>query len=174
MRERDSEPEGTDEGTPPDVRDLPPGVSGPPGWLLSVIKDQRVAFLFVGGINTVVGTLWYWLFWWLLKDVGGRYAHYVALVPTYVAAILCAFFLYRKLVFRVSGHVWRDLIRFSSVYLTTFLLNFPLMGLMVDVIGLSPMWAQVVNVFITTVASYVFHKRFSFKRTDAERAAEEA
>ena len=153
-------------------RDLPPGVSGPPGWLLTVIKDQKFAFLIVGGINTVVGTLWYWVFWALLKDVGGKYAHYVALVPTYVFSILCAFVLYRKLVFKVKGHVLRDLLRFSSVYVTTFLLNIPIMWLMKDVLGFHPMVSQIINVAVVTVSSFVFHKRFSFKRTDEENAAD--
>lgn len=128
----------------------------------------------VGGVNTVVGTLWYWLFWFLLKDVGGRFGHYIALVPSYILSILCAFFLYRTIVFRVKGHVLRDLLRFASVYVTTFLLNIPLLALMTDVLGMSPMWAQVVNVAVMTVTSYVFHKRFSFRRSAAERAAEES
>lgn len=156
-------------------RDLPPGISGPPGWLLKVIRDERVAFLLVGGVNTVVGTVWYWVFWSLLKNTG-RWAHIYSLVPTYLAAILCAFFLYRTLVFRVKGHVWRDLLRFSSVYLTTFLINIPLQGLLTDVLGLHPMVSQVINVGITTVMSYVFHKRFSFRRTarDLEEDSKEA
>lgn len=156
-----------------DAPQAPPGVSGPPGWLLKVVRDQRVAFLMVGGVNTVVGTLWYWLFWFLLEDVGGRFGHYFALVPSYILSILCAFFLYRTVVFRVKGHVFRDLLRFSSVYVTTFLLNIPLLGLMTDVLGMSPMWAQVVNVAVMTVTSYVFHKRFSFRRSPAEKAADE-
>lgn len=159
-----------DESSASFSRELPPGVSGPPGWLLSVIKDQRVAFLIVGGINTVVGTLWYWLFWFLLKDIGGRYAHFVALVPTYIFSILCAFVLYRKLVFKVRGHVLRDLVRFSSVYVTTFLLNIPLMWFIKDVLGFHPMIAQVLNTLVMTVSSFIFHKRFSFRRTAKELA----
>lgn len=117
----------------------------------------------------MVGTLWYWLFWALLRDVGGRNAHFIALVPTYVFAILSAFILYRKLVFRVEGHTVRDLLRFSTVYITTFLANIPLMWLMKDRLGFHPMVAQVLNTGVVTVASFVFHKRFSFKRTADER-----
>ena len=164
-----------DEGLTPDEEveaKAPPGVSGPPGWLLKVVRDKRLAFLMVGGVNTVVGTLWYWLFWFLLKDVSERFGHYIALVPSYIMSILCAFFLYRTVVFRVKGHLLRDLLRFSSVYVTTFILNIPLMALMTDVLHISPMWAQVLNVAVMTVTSYVFHSRFSFKRTDAETSVE--
>lgn len=150
-------------------RDLPPGVSGPKGWLFKVIKNEKLAFLFVGGVNTVVGTVWYAVFYWMMRGVGGRLGHYLALVPTYIASILCAFFLYRTLVFRVRGHVLRDLLRFSSVYLTTFLVNIPLMAVMTELLHLSPIVAQVVNVIITTITSFVFHKRFSFRRSPSER-----
>ena len=34
--------------------DLPPEAA-PPGPLIRLVRDQRVAFLVVGGINTVVG-----------------------------------------------------------------------------------------------------------------------
>lgn len=154
-------------------RDLPPGVSGPPGWLLSVVKDQRVAFLIVGGVNTIQGTLWYWIFFALLGPLFGRLGHMVALVPTYAAAIFCAFLLYRKFVFKVKGHFVRDLLRFSTVYLTMFLINIPVLWLLVDVLHLSPYVAQVVNVAVTTVSSWVFHKRFSFRRTTSELAEQE-
>ncbi len=159
-------------GDAPD-RDLPPGVSGPPGWLLTVVKDQRVAFLIVGGINTIQGTLWYWVFYALLGPLAGSFGHMVALVPTYAAAIFCAFLLYRKFVFKVKGHFVRDLLRFSTVYLTMFLINIPMLGLLVNVLHLSPYVAQVLNVAVTTVASWVFHNRFSFRRTESELAEQE-
>ena len=42
------------------------------------------------------------------------------------------------------------------------------MWLMADVLGLPAIWAQVVNVAVSTVVSYVFHKRFSFHRSETE------
>lgn len=46
------------------------GMSGPDGPLLRLVRDRRLAFLIVGGVNTAVGFLWFVLFtflfdaWW--------------------------------------------------------------------------------------------------------------
>src|SRR5450759_3646935 len=45
---------GLDRGVSPEAAP-PGGMSGPPGLLLRLIRDQRVAFIAVGAINTVVG-----------------------------------------------------------------------------------------------------------------------
>ena len=84
-------------------------------------------FLMVGGVNTVVGALWFVLFDALLGHRWNGWGHYPALVLTYVFSILCAFVLYRKVVFRVHGHVWRDLMRFASVYVVAFVINLGLL-----------------------------------------------
>src|SRR3954453_262492 len=111
--------------------EAPPGVTGEDGLLLRVIKDRRVAFLFVGGLNTAIGTLWFLLFDSLLGTKWNGYGHYPALVITYVFSILCAFVLYRRIVFKVHGNVSRDLARFSTVYLSAFAVNLVLLWVMV-------------------------------------------
>ncbi|MEP7036323.1 MAG: GtrA family protein, partial [Actinomycetota bacterium] len=85
--------------------------SAPPGWLLRVVKDQRVAFLAVGATNTVFG---YTLFALLLLLLGHR-LYLVALVIAYIISVLLGFVLYRNLVFKVRGHVLADLWRFVTV-----------------------------------------------------------
>ncbi|WP_254666590.1 GtrA family protein [Humibacillus sp. DSM 29435] len=143
---------------------LPAGLEGPPGLLLRVVHDRRVAFLLVGGLNTVIGALWFLLFDHLIGARWGGHGHYPALVLTYVAAILCAFVLYRRLVFRVHGHVLRDLARFSTVYVSAFAVNIVLLGLLVDGLGWRPFPSQCLITFVTTVFSWVGHHRFSFRR----------
>lgn len=100
-----------------------PAMTGPPGILFRVFRDQRVLFLVVGGVNTVVGTAWFALFDGLIGHRWNGFGHYPALVLTYIVAILCAFVLYRTVVFRVRGHVIRDLMRFSLVHVTAFFVN---------------------------------------------------
>jgi putative flippase GtrA len=95
--------------------ELPVGVSGAPGRLLTVARDQRVVFLAVGAVNSASGFFWFALFYWL---VGQRYGYLTALALAHVTSVSCAFWLYRHLVFRVRGHIWRDLARFETVYLS--------------------------------------------------------
>jgi len=141
--------------------DAPGDMPGPPGLLFRVVRDQRVAFLAVGAVNTVFG---YLCFAGLLLLLGqSRYL--VALVCAYVIAVLFAFVLYRFLVFRVRGHVLTDLWRFSTVYLTSLAVNFVLLPLLVEFAHLRVLLAQALIVLVTSIMSWMGHKHYSFRRS---------
>lgn len=136
-------------------------MEGQPGPLLGLVRDQRIAFVLVGVVNTVVGYGWFVFFEFTI----GRYWGYLAsLAFAHVFSVLCAFMLYRRLVFRVRGHVWRDLGRFELVYLVSISINFALLPLLVEVGQLPPLLAQASIIFVTTLISYFGHSRFSFRR----------
>ena len=136
-------------------------MSGPPGWLPRVVRDQRVAFLLVGAVNTVVG---YLCFAGLLLLLGQR--HYLAaLVCAYVIAVLFAFVMYRFVVFRVRGHVFSDLWRFATVYLSSLAVNLVLLPVLVELAGVPVLLAQALIVLVTAVISWAGHKHYSFRRT---------
>jgi putative flippase GtrA len=138
----------------------PGGMSGQPGWFLKAVKDQRVAFLIVGVINTAVGFLCFAGFLALL----GQQRYMVALVCSHVIAVLIAFVLYRFVVFRVRGHVLSDLWRFETVYLAALAVNLVLLPVLVEFAHLAPLMAQVLILVVTTMMSWVGHKNFSFRR----------
>ena len=138
----------------------PGGMSGPPGWLLRIVRDQRVAFLIVGGINTVVGFLCFAGFLALF----GQRRYLLALVCAHVVAVLIAFVLYRFVVFRVRGHVLADLWRFETVYLSALAVNFVLLPVLVEFAHLPALLAQALIVLVTSVMSWMGHKHYSFRR----------
>ena len=137
------------------------GISGPPGPLLRLVRDHRIAFLIVGVANTVIGFLWFTLFLYTAGEVWGYMS---ALVLSHVAAVLCAFVLYRRFVFRVRGNTLRDLARFELVYLVALGVNAVLLPILVELGGLEPLLAQALIVFVTTLISYFGHRHFSFRR----------
>jgi putative flippase GtrA len=141
----------------------PAGISGPPGWFLRVVRDQRVAFLIVGAINTVVGYLCFAGFLAIL----GQQHYLAALACAYVVAVLFAFVLYRYVVFRVRGHLLADLWRFVTVYLSALAVNFVLLPVLVEIAHLRVLVAQALIVFVTSVMSWVCHKNYSFRRTSS-------
>lgn len=141
----------------------PGGMSGPPGWLLRVIRDQRVAFLVVGGINTVVGFLAFAAFLVLF----GQQKYLTALVSAHVVSVLIAFVLHRFVVFRVRGHLLTDLWRFETVYLSALAVNFALLPLLVEVAHLPVLLAQVLIMAVTSVMSWLGHKNYSFRRSSS-------
>ena len=151
-----------------DAQIRPPAkMTGVPGPLFRLIRDQRVAFLIVGGMNTAIGTLWFIFFLWLFPH--GATGYLGALACAHIAAVLCAFVLYRRFVFRVTGHVLRDLARFELVNLSTLSFNFAALPVLVELFGWPVLLSQLVITGATVVYTWFAHRGFSFHRSRAER-----
>lgn len=129
-----------------------------------VLADQRIRFLMVGGVNTVVGyAIFAALTYWVLADV--PFGYLISLIISYAIAITLAFVLYRRFVFPVKGNVVRDFLRFVSVYAVAIGANILALPALVEVVGLHPLPAQAIVLVVTTILSFVGHKYFSFRRS---------
>jgi putative flippase GtrA len=146
-----------------------PSESAPPGPLIRLFNDRRAAFLVVGGINTVVG---FGIFVACSQSVGHLVEHRFGKVGAalltigiaHVLAVLFAFGMHRRFVFRVRGHVLRDLMRFWSIYLTGLAMNVVVLPVLVT-LGLQRIPAQAIIVVANTLLSYFGHRHFSFRRS---------
>lgn len=139
----------------------PAGMTGPVGPLMRVVKNQKIAFLMVGGVNTALGTGWF-VVWQLL--IGERFGYHAAIVLGYLCNVLCAFAMYRYLVFRVRGHFFKDLVRFFVVNFGAFLANISLMTVAVSLLRFPPIPSQLVVTAIMAVVSFFGYRDFSFRR----------
>lgn len=128
-----------------------------------ILGDQRVRFIIVGGVNTLVG---YTVFAVLTTSVFGtlRFGYLLSLLVSYAVAIVLAFLLYRRFVFAVSGRWWLDFVRFVSVYMLAIGINFLALPALVELVGLHPLVSQAMVLVATTLLSFVGHKLFSFRR----------
>ena len=135
-----------------------------------LVADERVRFLVVGGINTVVG---YALFAILQITAGHVIGYLGSLYGSYVIAVTLAFVLHRRFTFQVhgTGNRFVDFVRFASVYVVSLAANTVVLPVFVELVGLDPLVAQAVSVVVTTVVSYFGHKYFSFRRTSAPEPA---
>jgi putative flippase GtrA len=125
-------------------------------------RDQRVAFMGVGAFNTLIGAV----FFVALELTLGRVAGYlVVLLFAHVLSVLCAFVLHRRLVFRVTGNVLVDLVRFEMVYLSGLAINMVLLPVLVEVVQLPVILSQFLIVSVTALVSFFGHKHFSFRRS---------
>jgi len=136
-------------------------MSGAPGPLFRLIRNQKVAFLMVGAANTAIG---FGFFVFFELTIGVVYGYLVTLVFAHVFSVICAFFLYRTFVFKVRGNFFGDLARFELVYLTSLGVNFVLLPILVELAGLPPITAQALIVFVTAMISFFGHRDFSFRR----------
>lgn len=143
---------------------------GPRGWLFRVVRDQRVAFLIVGAVNLGLGFIAFFAFddlWRAWAPGLGGWHSTVVLASAHVVTVPPAFVFYRTLVFRVRGHVWRDLARFESVLLGSLLANWVLLVPMTEVAHLAPKVAQTIIAALQVIWSWFGHKYFSFRRAPA-------
>jgi putative flippase GtrA len=139
-----------------------------PAALRTLTGDQRVRFLVVGGLNTgfslvlfVVFELWF----------GTKVYSFVPLCLAWLISLVCVFFLHRRVVFRVRGHVFRDLARFAAVNAGTLAINVGVLFVVSDLLGWPRIPWQVGITAATVVVSYLGHTYFSFHRTPEERLA---
>lgn len=136
--------------------------SGPPGPLLKIVKDQRVAFLLVGGANTAFSTGLFIV----LALAFPQSPSFVLLTASWLVSLISVFFVYRKLVFRVKGHVWLDLGRFALVNLTSLLVNIVLLSLFADILQFPRIPTQIAITVLSVCISYFGHRYFSFRRKE--------
>ncbi|GAB3605492.1 hypothetical protein GCM10027413_09010 [Conyzicola nivalis] len=135
--------------------------------ILALLADERVRFVLVGGVNTLLGYGLFAAFW---LTVGDRIGYLGSLYASYAVAIVAAFLLHRRFTFRVNGtgSVVVDFLRFASVHLVALIINTVALPLLVEGAGMYPLAAQAIVVVVTTLVSYFGHKLFSFRRAAHE------
>lgn len=136
-----------------------------------ILTDQRFRYLIVGGINTVLSL---GLFIGLDAWFGPGVPSFVPLTLAWAISVVCVFFAQRALVFKVTGHLWRDLFRFVLVNSGALGINLVLLFLVADLLGAPRVPAQLVITVGTVILSYLGHKHFSFSRKPSVTAAEES
>ena len=137
------------------------------GPLGRLIRDQRIMFLIVGAMNTVIGTAYFVLFELAFGAGLGRFGYLVSLGCAHVASVLTAFVAQRYLVWRVRGHIWLDLFRFWLVSLTTLGLNAVSLPLLVELSGWPPILCQLLITAVIAIGTFFAHRDFSFRRRGA-------
>ncbi len=129
--------------------------------LKKLLSDQRSLFLIIGAANTILATV---IFAGLVHFFGPEVPSVVSLIISWFVSLLTGFFAHRVFVFRVSGRIFPDLMRYASVTYVTLVFNISALALLSDVLGLPPVPVQIGVILVAIVFSYVGHKFFSFRR----------
>ena len=122
-------------------------------------RREQLLYLVVGGWNTVFG----YVAWALLQYLLGDHLHYlVVVVLSWPIAVLNAYLGYRYVVFRSRASVFRELPRFSLVYLVTLLVNLVLLPIALRVTPFNIYVVQALLTGVVVICSYLAHKYYSF------------
>lgn len=127
-----------------------------------LIQNEKIRFLAVGSFNTLIG----YLTFSILQFRFGQSIGYIgSLIISHLFVSILAFYLYRKLVFKVQGRLFLDFIRFQGVYSISLILNIVILPMFVQVVGINPYFGQALSICVVTILSFIGHKLFSFRRT---------
>jgi putative flippase GtrA len=123
-------------------------------------RREQILYLVVGGWNTLFG----YLVWALLQCLLHDYIYYLfILVIAWVPAVLNAYLCYRYFVFRSRGSIWRELPRFSLVYVFTLCIGLIGLPILLRVLPFSIYVTQGLFTAAMVIFSYLAHRYFSFK-----------
>lgn len=123
-----------------------------------LFKIQQIRFLFVGGLNTIVG---YGSFA-LLIFFGLNYL--IANTISYIIGVIHSYLWNKNFTFKSKNKSISEVIRFIFVYIVNYLIGLGVLYILVDKIGLDKYLAGALNLIITTLISWFGHKYFSFKQ----------
>lgn len=127
----------------------------------SLLRDQRARFVLTGAANTAFG---YACFVSIQLLVGVRLGYMWTLLMSHIVSVVFAFFMHRRLVFKVTGSLIGDLFRFETVYLFGLAINASLLPLAVEGARLPVLLAQGGITALNAAVSWVGHSRFTFYR----------
>lgn len=131
---------------------------------------EALRYLVVGGLNTVVGYATFAAFnFWLTGRL--PYPYMFANLFANVVAITFAFAGYKFFVFKTKGNWVREYLRTYVVYGSSTLVGLAILPALVYLLGrimqtaaAVPYVAQALCTCIVVAASFVGHKRFTFRR----------
>lgn len=121
---------------------------------------QKIAYLFVGGWNTLVGYLVFAALW---AAFGETWSYAVVLAVAYVISSLQAYWAYKLVVFKSSAPFVKEFPRFAVVYVLALLANLVAFPALTQWLGLNPYVGQAVFTFFLVIATYLANRHFSFR-----------
>ncbi len=131
---------------------------------------EQIQYLAVGAWNTAFGYLNFVLLYYLLGDT---VPVALVLVISYALSIANAYVCYRYIVFRSRGIVWKEIPRFSGVYLVALGANLIVLPVALRTLPLNAYVIQALFTACVVLLSYVGHKYVSFRGGQVNAAADE-
>lgn len=122
--------------------------------------NRKIRYLLVGGYNTVVGYLIFYLFNHFFAD----HLHYlVILTISHFISVINSFLSLRFFVFCSQKNILKEYLKINVVYLGYLVCNAALLYTLKDLLHINLMISQLICTVVITSAAYFVHKNFSFK-----------
>jgi putative flippase GtrA len=122
---------------------------------------KKLRYLAIGAWNTLVG---YAVFAVLYLIFGQSIDYLLIALISHLIAVTQSFISQRYLVFRSSGNLWAEYLRFHLAHLGSLVLGLGALRILVENCLISPLTAQVIVTALIVTASYFVHQHFTFRK----------
>ena len=122
-----------------------------------IFSYQGIRFLFVGGLNTIVGYGVYALLLYLNVN------YLVANTISTIIGIAHSYLWNRFFTFKSKNKALKEITKFVAVYAISYVIGMCTLYIFKDKLSISPYIAGLINLVITTLISYFGHKYISFR-----------
>ena len=122
-------------------------------------RREQLLYLVIGAWNTVFG----YGVWAVMQYLLGDTLNYLVIVVlSWPFAVLNAYIGYRYIVFRSHGSVWKELPRFSLVYVAALIANLVLLPIALRLLPFNIYVIQALFMTAVVICSYLGHRYYSF------------
>lgn len=132
-----------------------------PVKISDLYANEKLRFLAVGGWNTLIGYLIFVLFHLTIE---ARWGVPLTLIASYCVALPHSFLTQRLAVFRSKGPWLAEFGRFVLSNSVIFAANLLLLPIASALTGANTALLQAVFLVLSTIASYLAHRHFTFSR----------
>lgn len=132
-------------------------------FIKKIFSYQPIRFLFVGGLNTLVGYGVYAL----LVYLGVNYL--IANTISTIIGVAHSYLWNRFFTFKSKNKALKEITKFVSVYIVSYLIGMCTLFIFKDKLNISAYLAGLINLVITTLISYFGHKYYSFKKDEGNK-----
>jgi len=127
--------------------------------------SEKIRYLLVGGFNTVTAYIIFAALYYLLDHVFHVALLYgVMLLLQNTISVNISIFTMRYFVFRSRGNLGKEYYRAAKVYTLMGILNYVWLLIAHKMLHMHTLIAQPTFLIFSTIATYILHKYFSFKK----------
>lgn len=119
-------------------------------------NKEFILFIIIGGVNTLAGTGFSWMYSQMLNSIA-------AFVAGYVTATLVAYTLNSTFTFKKKWQ-FKDLIKYAMSCIPNFLIQFAVVYITVSILGLYKLWGYLLAAIIGVPVTFIILKGFVFKK----------
>ena len=124
--------------------------------------SDKIRFLFVGGFNAGVSYVIYSAFCIVLGDS----AYQIALALAWAISSIVSYTTQKFLVFEGKGNWVKEYLKCCTTWFFSYLINAGLLEFIVKILHLNVFVAQIVATIVSAIFTYVFFKKFAFRKKE--------